>query len=168
MHELTKGDLICIDSCIVIWGIKKDSNGSDREKIPVAVNFIEECSNKNVKIVIPSIALGEVLSGCDVLRRNALLTEISKRFIVAPYDAMAALHYAEMWRSRETRINGLSEKPTRNALKADFMIIAIARAQKASCIYTSEGELNVFNSFADGKIQVDTLPAFIEQLEILE
>lgn len=134
----------------MIWGIKKEE---DENNIQRAQYLLSKLSTVGARVIVPAIALGETLSGCEDSKRPDFLRRVQEKVIIAPYDAVAAYHYAEMWRKRESVIRGVQANDssiefTRNKLKADFMIVATAKAQNAACIYTSEGELNVFRGFA--------------------
>lgn len=68
---------------------------------------------------------------------------IQRRFIIQPFDVKAALHYAKIWQAKRQISQQLRdrEEATKSEIKADCMIIAIAVANQASCIYTHDGSL---------------------------
>jgi predicted nucleic acid-binding protein len=92
---------------------------------------------ENAKIIIPTPALGEVLvraqQAAPELLRN--LTS-SKHFRVASFDARAAVEYAAMHAAR-------LGKATANRTKAKFdeQIVAIARVENATVIYSDDADI---------------------------
>lgn len=168
MRKLKRGELICIDTHIVIWGILKEARPHDQAFIEKAEHFFEECSELNIKVIIPSVVLGEVLAGCEPSDKPDFLQYIQQKFIIAPYDQIASYYFSEMWRNKEElkKAQGNVEAITitRAALKADFMIIATAMAQQAQCIYTRE--INNFRNFAQNSIDIEPLPGYSKQLKI--
>lgn len=133
--------LVCFDTNFVIWGVKKECTTGQEQNIERASYIIEQCSREGKQIVIPTLVLGELLSGLNAEKHGAFVQSLERMFILAPYDSRAAVHYARMWQSR-TRETGFPL--TRSEIKADFMIAAIAVAQKCDCIYTNDGPLTKF------------------------
>ena len=65
MYEPKRRDIICLDTCVVIWGIKKESNPEDEDKQRRAHHLLVKLDELDAKVIVPSVALGETLSGCD-------------------------------------------------------------------------------------------------------
>ncbi|MEM9452269.1 MAG: PIN domain-containing protein [Cyanobacteria bacterium P01_E01_bin.6] len=165
MYELRRGDIVCFDSNVIIWGFIQESDTTNADKISKSIHLIEECSRLEVNVVIPSIALAEVISGCKSKKTaEKIHSEIFKSFRVVPFDSMAAFQYSELWRVKKKSQKGKNKiEGTRNTLKADCMIIATALSAKAHCIYTGNNEVEKFKKLAQSKIEVESPPGFLQQ-----
>jgi len=137
--------IVVFDATVLIYII--DENASPPND-PATGQPVENCKERleyllttlqeeNAKIIIPTPALGEVLvkaqqAAPDLLRD---LTS-SKHFRVASFDAMAAVEYAAMHAAR------LGKAATnRTKAKFDEQIVAIARVENATIIYSDDGDI---------------------------
>jgi len=127
--------LVCFDTNFVIWGIKREATPGQEGNIDRASHVVEQCSKNGTRILIPSIVLGELLSNLDAEAHDPFVQMLAKLFIIAPYDSRAAIHYARMWKNR-SKATGLPF--TRGEMRADFMIAAVAIANKCECIYSHD------------------------------
>ena len=146
---------ICIDSQIVIWGIKKQGDG---DMVEIATHFFKWADEHNHQIVIPTIVVGEVLSPEPAAKRAQIYNELENGFIIAPYDALCALRYAELIHNKgidvikdEIKEIGIS----RQKMKCDYLIIATALATQSNCIYSYDDGVT---KFSKGVIDVRELP----------
>jgi predicted nucleic acid-binding protein len=131
--------LVCFDSNFIIWGIKQEATAGQETKIEKAEHVVVQAAKEGKHILIPSVALGEVLSSMPENEREPFVRRISAAFIVVPYDIPAAIHFARMWQTRQA-----NTAYTRNETKADFMIAAIAVANQCECIYSNDDGLCTF------------------------
>ncbi|CAN7705926.1 PIN domain-containing protein [Bradyrhizobium sp. LjRoot220] len=92
---------------------------------------------ENAKIIIPTLALGEVLVKAQQAAPELLrdLTS-SKHFRVSSFDAMAAVEYAAMHAARLGKVT-----TNRTKAKFDEQIVAIARVENATIIYSDDGDI---------------------------
>lgn len=78
-------DVICIDTHILIWGVKRQAEPNQQQLIERAEHFLEKCKSDGTRIILPSLVLGEVLAGTLPADTGALAKAIEKRFMVVPY-----------------------------------------------------------------------------------
>jgi len=88
-------------------------------------------------IVLPTVAVSEVLVPVPTSQKGALAATLSGRFICAPFDLPAAAIAAELWSEHKKLAKDLQYK-TRHVLRADTMIIASAKAAGATDFYTHD------------------------------
>lgn len=90
--------VVCIDSTIFVWGIKRNSSANQSDRIPYAVRFIEWLEQENTKILIPVPIITELLSHkANLTERESVLQLLtSKNIIVKPFDIACALKCAEL------------------------------------------------------------------------
>ena len=138
--------IYCIDSSVIIWGIKKQASTGQEDMIARAENFFEKADKFNDEIIVPSIVLAEILAPEPVEARVRYLEIISKHFIVVDFESRAALKYAELMHGRFPDIKKLSEENniSRQKMKADHMIVAVAIVNNANCIYSTDSGLRTF------------------------
>jgi predicted nucleic acid-binding protein len=142
--------LICFDTHIMIWGVKKEASLGQEANIEKAISLIKKCETDGDDIMVPSIVLAEFLCGVDPILQHEVAEFIRTTFIVPPFDAQAALKFTEMWNNKQNR----GQQISRAEMKADYMIIATAVVKGADCIYSEDQGLK---RFAQGFINVKPL-----------
>lgn len=157
--------LVCIDNHVLIWGIRKQASPTQQEMIERAAQFLESLDEKRVQVIVPMPVVAEFLVGADEKDHATILQTFHERFILAPYDALAALATARVRKKnlqsqREAAVRQeLAEMP-RPQIAVDHMIIGIALANRAECIYTHDKPLK---RFAEGHIAVREIPLALER-----
>lgn len=151
-------DVICIDAHILVWGVKRIAEPGQEIFIERGAYFLEKCQQDNVKVLVPSIVLGEVMAGTPPPMAGALARAMHKRFMIVPYDALAAEEFGRMWnvwkeKHPDSKIG--QEGFLRQKFKVDHMILATAITRGAWCIYSHDSDIR---RLADGLIEVSELP----------
>lgn len=127
--------IVALDSNILMWGIRKKG---DPNKVRYARYLFQGLQEENAQIILPSVAVAEFLIPFKLSKeREAVIAEMRKRFIIAPFDARAAAISVELWhdgkKSREKKQPG-----ARAYLRADSMIVATAYSHGAQVFYTDD------------------------------
>jgi predicted nucleic acid-binding protein len=151
-------ELVCFDTHILIWGVQKTARPQQQDMIPKTRRFLEHLDDKQIKAIIPSVVLSEFLMPIPADKMGIYLHKIDEKFLVIPYDAMAAIEFAKIWQSKndDNTIQALRHDGfSKHHLKVDGMIIATAVTQKASCIYSHDTGLK---KLASGYIEVKEIP----------
>jgi len=153
--------------------VPKDANGKPVvEAQKRLLHLVSELSKQRRKVVIPTPVLGEML----LLTQGAgqkYLEKInrSRAFIIAPFDQMAAIELAVMTAMSKNQAKRLKAGSVTTAakLKFDRQIVAIAKVQGATTIYSNDKELGKFAK-AQGieviKLEELDLPAADQQMTI--
>lgn len=158
------GRIVCVDTHVLIWGVKKDSSPSQREMIERTVNFLHWLENERQKIIVPAPVLGEFLMNIPQDQHDRITEEIQSRFMVLPYDAAAAAMFARIWQINKN--NGMpSGESSREKMKIDSEIVAIAVINKAAIMYSEDPGLQ---KFANGFIETRDIPKLPRQLTFSE
>nr|VFJ92072.1 MAG: Predicted nucleic acid-binding protein, contains PIN domain [Candidatus Kentron sp. LFY]VFJ94424.1 MAG: Predicted nucleic acid-binding protein, contains PIN domain [Candidatus Kentron sp. LFY] len=151
---------ICIDTHLLIWGVQGHASAGQEEMVPRTKTFFQDCRKSKLRVMVPSIVVGEFLMGIEINDHVDTVKRLQNSFILQPYDSLAAVVFARLWRERKE--SGLlesirSESPpvTRSESKADAMIVATAIAAKAGIIYSHDMGLK---KFADKDISVIEMP----------
>jgi len=108
-------------------------------------HLIETLENRRETIVIPTPALSEVLVHSDEAGSGYLeILNTTRCFRIEPFDQRAAVELATMTRDalREGDLRAGAES-TRAKLKFDRQIIAIARTQSQTTIYSDDRDVAV-------------------------
>jgi len=148
--------IVCLDTQILIWGIKGEAKPNQLNLVAKAKNFIDWLAGQKLTVIIPSVVLSEVLVKVPKKDHNKIISKITKRFKIIPFETIAAQKHAYYWLDKKGVI------PNRTELKFDYMIIATALAQKAACIYSHDKGLK---DCAEGMIQVKEMPTIMKQGE---
>ncbi|HEV2522985.1 MAG TPA: hypothetical protein VGT24_11440 [Candidatus Acidoferrales bacterium] len=106
--------------------------------------LISDLSGRGDQILIPTPALSEILVRSGKAR-NAIIQKLTKnpRFVIAPFDLRSALELSVMTDAALSR----SDKKGGSAatwakVKFDRQIIAIAKVERVSCIYSEDGDIH--------------------------
>ncbi len=145
--------LVCFDTQIIIWGVKNQATPGQEENIDKAKLLIRICEDNGSRVMVPSVVVAELLCALAPELHNSFSEQMHRQFIVPLLDTQAALHFANLWKNRQNQrpLTGIS----RSEMKADFMIISIALARGANCIYSEDSGLR---NFAQQYIDVKPLP----------
>lgn len=149
---------VCIDNHVLIWGLREHAEVGQEAMIPRTKHFFGECKKNGTSIVVPSVVLGELLTAIDPKVHAMVVNLIRQSFQVAPYDAAAAVAFAQLWQQRKQAgvIEQIrAEGATRQELKADCMIVATAIVHQTKVIYSHDPKLK---KFAGDAIVVMELP----------
>lgn len=147
--------LFCLDSHILIWGIKEEATPGQEPMVPKAKAFFEYLENDNAKVIVPSVVVAELLIKIPSSLHPMVTNLMQRTFIVPPFDLKAAMHFAKIWQEKKEQQVIQELDGTRQELKADCMIVAIAVAQNATCLLSYDDNLK---KFAEGYIEVRKLP----------
>lgn len=159
---------VCLDTHIIIWGIKEEATLGQEKMIQKAKAFLTWLDNEGIKGILPSPVITELLMHVPVEKHLEVMTILQKKFMIPSFDNAAAQCYAKIWSNKNDA--GIIEKMksellvTRDVIKIDCQIVAIAVVQKASCIYSYDIKLK---KFAEGIIEVKEMPELAKQLELI-
>ncbi len=131
---------MALDSNVVVWGVrdakKKGRSKSDREKTERCEWLFWDLCSKDAQIVLPSIAVAEVLRGISPSKHRKFLSELHKVFVIAPFDAKAASIAGRLWHERLKKLPDHPDPKVK--LKADLFVVASAKAANASVFYSDD------------------------------
>jgi len=132
-----------IDSMVLIYAGKVPRNQSalsrkDAELSVRAKILLRELSDKKATIVLPTIAIAELLVPVPSGQKSQLLSELQKVFACRPFDLPATAIAADLW-SRYKQLPQDQQYESRDILKSDAMIVATAKAAGATVFYSHDG-----------------------------
>lgn len=150
-------EIICFDSQILIWGIKKVAEPSQVEMIERAKHFIDNLDPKGVEVVIPMVVVTELLSREPFEKQIAFLHILQTSFRLKNFDAEVALECANLLRKNWEKIIEVraDTQVRKDKLKFDHIIIASAITAGASCIYSYDDDIK---TFGNGVIEIREIP----------
>jgi predicted nucleic acid-binding protein len=97
------------------------------------------CADNEDTIILPAVAIAELLTPISSDRRPALLREFTEKFVCPPFDLRAAPLAAKLRADDEQlAADDKYKKSERHVLKADAMIIASAKVAGATRFYSSD------------------------------
>lgn len=135
--------IVGIDSMVLIYaGVVPQKEGqcrSDdweqlcrRSKI-----LLDELAIRKATIVLPTIAIAELLVPVPQSQKGALVTELNGMFYCPPFDVRAASMASSLW-SEFKELPADSRYESRHVLKADAMIVGTAKSVGASRFYSHD------------------------------
>jgi predicted nucleic acid-binding protein len=145
----------------VIWGFKATGSrrGNPKQKdLPEmqrrARILIDVLEKENQMVILPAIALAEVLIGVEEKHHDQFISEIQKHFFCPPFDVHASAFAAKLWIGHSGLAKSLHIK--RETLKADVQIVATAIVAGATRFYTHDEKLRKLSASAG--LPADDLP----------
>ncbi|RYZ77309.1 MAG: PIN domain-containing protein [Proteobacteria bacterium] len=163
-------NLVAFDTNICVWGILQLPGVRDN-LVSRTRALIKSITDNGGKILISAPVLGELLVGVPIGEQAAKHDAISQKVRIYPFDSLCAETYAEMMYRYHNGKSPTSIKQfakegriPRQKVKVDYMIAAIAVANKCDCLYTDDSGLR---AFAEPYITVLGVPtkSFIETQE---
>ncbi|MEX0716301.1 MAG: PIN domain-containing protein [Planctomycetaceae bacterium] len=132
--------IVGIDSMILIYaGSVPKSIGtaaSERAQLTLRAKLLLHQLSDDT-IILPSIAVAELLVPIPDAQRGLLIAELSSRFVCKPFDLPATAIAADLW-ARSKKLPAELRHDNRNVLKSDVMIIAVAKAAGATVFYSHD------------------------------
>ena len=143
--------MVVIDATILLLLLRPesagpvDAAGRPVEHAPARVDFlIRELENLGSRILIPTPALSEVLVRAGATASQQIIDAINKRpvFRIEAFDTRAAIEVAAMTRSAlDAKAKRGASDSTWAKIKYDRQIVAIARVNQASTIYSDDRDI---------------------------
>ena len=134
--------IVGIDTMTAVWGLRHGGPAvaeRDLEKREKARALIERLDRDGADIVLPAVAVAELLVPLTGEEESAFLVEVTRRCVPATFDLRAATLAAQLYRNHAIRDEyRQGEGPTR-MFRADTLIVASARGAGATRFYTDDG-----------------------------
>jgi predicted nucleic acid-binding protein len=136
---------VALDTMILIWGGLRRPVGSKSSGAENASEMefrsrvlIRDLEDKDEKIIIPAISVAELLTPLDAQEHGDFIAVLTQRFFCPPFDVRAASLSAQLWQYHR----GLppKEQLQRSVLKADVLIVAVARLAGATTFYSHDAK----------------------------
>lgn len=140
--------IVCLDSNIMVWGIKEQASASQSDMIPRAKDFLKWLDDNNKQVMIPTPVVAELLMPIPLEDHFSFLQKLKDKFFIYPFDELAAMKCAEIWqtKSKDPDLKDYKEtyKINRQEIKFDYQIAAIAVTRGVECIYSHDPHLHKF------------------------
>jgi predicted nucleic acid-binding protein len=135
-----------VDAMVNHLGTEKDSPQGQEEHAPKchrnaaeSPDSARDARGRKETVVVPSVAVAEVLLGVDEDEHGHFIAELQTRFFLPPFDLRATVIAAKLWQAH--RELPKEDQIERKYLKADVMILATAKVAGATRFYSHERKL---------------------------
>jgi len=163
---------IFLDTGILVFGIQKNGRNNQEHMVKRAEAFFEKIDqDKDCYPMISAIVLSELLINVPPEEHNKVLAEVEKLFKIKTFDTKSAIIAAQILHEKTIRDgksltelcreNGIS----RDHLKIDCMIIANAKSNNATVLYTEDKQAI---KFSEGIVPTASLPEILQQKSLLD
>ncbi len=147
---------ICIDTNIIIWGVKKECTAGQEDMMEKTKFFFDWVQNNKINVYITSITLAELLCNMDETKQNDFTKIITNTFPIISFNANTATIYGKLWLTgKEKKLLEQAKNKqidtNRQRMKVDYQIVACAIAANCDALFTHDKGLQYF---ADDKIKV--------------
>lgn len=155
--------MICFDTGPLIWGVQGKARKGQEHMVERTRRYIRHLSEQKERIMVPSPVAGEYLVKFDNDAREEQSRLIEQSFFVPALDLPSATLAAKLERDcRPVAGNESNRKPSRQQLRVDAQVVAIAIVNQADKIITNDAQhLRVL---ARGRISVEEVPVIADQL----
>lgn len=147
--------MVVFDTSVLVDLFNPNLLGERRERLDLLVETLEQ---KGDKVMVPTPAYAEFLVKADKAKSSYYKKiESSRVFRVEPFSQRAAIECADLLERAFTVKERRNVTKTR--FKFDWMIVAAAKAHRATCVYHLDGDIGRYSMTAGiAAIHVDTLP----------
>lgn len=152
--------LVCLDTHILIWGLKHEAEPGQEEMIARARALLESFDKDNTQVMIPSVVLAELLINIPSEQHLGFISELERKFMIIPFDSGASLKYADLWNTKK-QIRNEDSTFTREHFKTDLMIVASAISRESDCIYSGDAYIQ---KVSIGSIECLNIPPLSGQI----
>ena len=156
--------MICLDTHVVIWGLKGEATSGQEGMIHRTKQFIKHQFEEGNDLMIPAPVVSEVLIRGTTSQLQAVRDLMERSFFIPSFDMPAAYLAAELERSREAVELIDSGQAPREHIRVDTQIAAIAIIQNAEMIVSHDPYMR---RIVHSRINVIEVPDIPEQ-ETLE
>lgn len=140
--------IVCLDSNIMVWGVKEVASSSQMDMIPRAKDFLKWLDDNDKQIMISTPVVAELLMPIPLVDHYSFLQTLKQRFLIFPFDELAAMKCAEIWQTKSKDPDLVEYKKTyqisKQEIKFDYQIAAIAVTRGVECIYSHDPHLKKF------------------------
>jgi hypothetical protein len=143
--------MVVIDATILLLvlkpgvGVPKGQNGKPVDRAVERVNYmISECDRGGIRVIVPTPALADALVGVPAKTAIQIVDQIESRYWsikIVPFDQRAAIEVAAMSRDPRDKHPSRDRAATWAKLKYDRQVVAIAKVNGATTIYSDDRKL---------------------------
>jgi hypothetical protein len=158
--------IIGIDSMVLIYAEavprKGKSHSVDFHDLRTRAKLLLlKASERKHTILLPTIAISELLVPVPTAQKGALIALLQRKFVCPPFDITAASIAADLI-SQHQKLPQEQKYDKRNVLRADAMIVASVRAAGATDFFSHDGNCRALASLV---MKAHDLPTGKETLE---
>lgn len=139
--------IVALDTNVLIWGIKKDG---EPDNIRNTEGLLQQFHVEKCDVIVPALVIAELLMRIPSANHATITDYLQKSFIVAALDISASIVFSHIWQTNKNDGLPHREGATREKMKIDFLVVAIAVSRKAEVIYSDDPHVHAF-----GKTYID-------------
>jgi predicted nucleic acid-binding protein len=131
--------MVALDTMTLIWGLQKAGNpkqGNLAEMQCRAFILIEMLQDAGEQMLIPCVAIAELLIGVKVADHPNFIAALQKNFFCPPFDVRASESAANLYLGHKKLPS--EDQTSRRVLKSDVMIVATASVAGATTFYSND------------------------------
>jgi predicted nucleic acid-binding protein len=133
-----------IDSMILVYAGIVPVNKNPRSAKSKELHFrskllLAQLARKKATLLLPAVALSELLIPVPEAEKGTLIAELTKRFLCQPFDIKSAAIAASLWtQHKQKKLPPDEQYKERHVLRADCMIVASAYAAGATDFFSHD------------------------------
>lgn len=130
----------------VLQGITKAQAGSQEQSDRDTFEWMQQASDKQVKLALSTIVVGEFLAAYEDYHHADILRQLNMDFMVVPFDLQAAQRFAVLRHKQTTdkvymAAQQAGSKKSKHEMRVDSLIIAHAIAMQADALISLDQDM---------------------------
>lgn len=137
--------IICVDTNIMVWGVKKTATKGQEYLISDADKFLKACQKRKLHVLLPTIVVSELLTPEPISLHPKLMKQFSK-FAICEFNVKASIIFGQIMQDRYADLKKYraDNSVRKDKMKFDCAIVATALAFDAQMIYSHDPDVNFF------------------------
>lgn len=136
---------VAFDASILVFLFNRRAGSSVHRAADRIDGLIESLASKKARVIIPTPALSEVLlAGKHTAQIYIETIKKYSCFQIRAFDERAAIELAAQIDDAKKKNKNRSKQPIWNKIKFDRQIVAVAKVQGATCVYSDDDQLRRF------------------------
>lgn len=156
--------MICFDTNVLIWSVQASGPPAMADLRIRARRYLEHLDRERTTVLVPAPALSEYLAWFHPQDHATQMRVFEKGFRMGPFDTQAAALAARILHQREAlRQVRDQHQITRQLVRVDVIIVAIAAAQGVTAIVSHDAHIRALVQLGGFPIQVHEIPEMPQQ-----
>lgn len=152
MKKALDGPVVAVDSMALVWGVRKQGPPGQLKRAKWLFELIDE---ERAHVIVPSICLAEYLTPLAEENHRNVIAALNERFMIPPFDMQCASLAASLFNQGKVS-RTMSTDSSRKVLRADSMIIAIAKIYGAKLLFSHDKDCR--NLALKANLKAEDLP----------
>lgn len=169
--------IVAVDNQVLVWGVRRRAAAGQEAMIERAAHLLDRLKDEGATVVVPSPVLAEHLVPVPLDEHPIAIEALANCAVrIYPLDTPAAALAAAIFQEAKYGARPVYEELqreglTRQVVKVDMQIVAIAIVRQARVLYSEDDGIHSIASRVScvgSRLAVERLPVAVRQLPLIE